>query len=80
MAKSKRIVKSFYRLLFPIVLLLILALTGASVWLFYTASIPPRSEYLVTPEKYGQVQHTRRTGDGRNVGETATAVLHAAGF
>ena len=54
MAKSKRIVKSFYRLLFPVVLLLVLALIGASVWLFYTASIPPRSEYLVTPEKYGQ--------------------------
>ncbi len=54
MAKSKRLAKSFYRLLFPIVLLVILAVVGASVWLFYTASVPPRTEYLVTPEKYGQ--------------------------
>lgn len=53
MAKSKRIVKSFYRLLFPIVLLVVLALVGASVWLFHTASIPPVSNYLVTPESYG---------------------------
>ncbi len=54
MAKSKRIVKSFYRLVFPIVLLLVLALTAASVWLFRTVSVPPSAEYLVTPEKYGQ--------------------------
>jgi len=53
MAKSRRIVKSFYRLLFPIVLLLVLALVGASAWLFHTASIPPKAEYLVTPEGYG---------------------------
>lgn len=54
MAKSKRIVKSFYRLVFPIVLLLVLALTAASVWLFRRVSVPPSAEYLVTPEKYGQ--------------------------
>lgn len=53
MANSKRIVKSFYRLLFPIVLLVVLAVIGASVWLFYTASIPPATVYLVTPENYG---------------------------
>lgn len=55
MAQSKRIAKSFYRLIFPIVLLLVLAVVGASVWLYYTVSVPPRAEYLVTPEKYGQL-------------------------
>ena len=55
MAKSKRIAKSFYRLLLPIAVLMILALVGASVWLYHTASEPPRAEYLVTPESYGQI-------------------------
>ncbi len=54
MVKTKRIFKSLYRLIFPIVLLLTLAIVGASVWLFHTASVPPRTEYLVTPEHYGQ--------------------------
>ena len=53
MTKSKRIVKSFYRLLFPIFLLLVVATIAASVWLFHTVSVPPRAEYMVTPEKYG---------------------------
>ncbi|MDQ2745999.1 MAG: alpha/beta fold hydrolase [Acidobacteriota bacterium] len=51
---SKRLVKSFYRLTFPIILLLALAIVGASVWLYHTVSIPPRAEYLVIPENYGQ--------------------------
>ncbi len=54
MANSKRIAKSFSRLLFPTILLVVLAIVGASVWLFYTASIPPATGYLVTPESYGQ--------------------------
>jgi len=54
MAKSKRIVKSIYRLIFPIALLTVLAVLAASVWLVNQASNPPRSDYMVTPEKYGQ--------------------------
>ena len=54
MAKSRRIFRSFYRLLFPIFLLLVLAIVGVSVWLFHTVSIPPRAEYMVTPEGYAQ--------------------------
>jgi pimeloyl-ACP methyl ester carboxylesterase len=72
MAKPKRIVKSIYRLTFPIVLLLILAILAASVWLVNQASNPPRSEYMVTPEKYGQfstrgsqvTEETWATADG----------------
>lgn len=55
MAKSRRIYKSLYRLIFPTFLLLFLATVGASVWLVQTVSTaPPRAEYMVTPEKYGQ--------------------------
>jgi pimeloyl-ACP methyl ester carboxylesterase len=53
MAKAKRLVKSFYRLLFPVVLLVIAAFGAASVWLVYETSKPRAGTYLVTPEKYG---------------------------
>jgi len=55
MAKTKRLFKSFYRLLFPVAVLLILAIGAASVWLVHTVGNPPKSNYLVTPEKYGQL-------------------------
>ncbi len=54
MAKTRRLFKSFYRLLLPVIILLILATTAAAVWLVYTVSNPPQANYLVTPEKYGQ--------------------------
>ena len=54
MARTSRLFKSFYRLLFPVVLLLILAVAAASVWLVHTVSVPPQANYLLTPEKYGQ--------------------------
>ena len=54
MAKTKRLFKSFYRLLLPVIVLLVLAVVAASIWLVASVSNPPRSAYLVTPEKYGQ--------------------------
>lgn len=54
MAKTKRLFKSIYRLILPVVILLIAAIVAASVWLVRTASNPPVANYLVTPEKYGQ--------------------------
>lgn len=54
MAHSKRLVKSFYRLLFPVIFLLVLAVVAASVWLVHAVSVPPQASYLVTPEKYGR--------------------------
>lgn len=54
MAKTKRLVKSLYRLIFPVFILVVAAFSAASVWLVHTASIPPQAAYLVTPEKYGQ--------------------------
>jgi pimeloyl-ACP methyl ester carboxylesterase len=55
MAKTKRLIKNFVRLLLPICLLLVLALVGSSVWLVYVSSHPRSSVYLVTPAKYGQL-------------------------
>lgn len=55
MAKTTRLLKSFYRLLFPVILLLLIAGVSGAVWLVYTSSRPLNSRYLVTPEKYGQL-------------------------
>jgi len=48
-----RLVKALYKLLLPIVVLIVLVLLGVSLWLIYAASHPPKAAYLVTPDKYG---------------------------
>jgi pimeloyl-ACP methyl ester carboxylesterase len=53
MPSTKRLVKSFYRLLLPIVVLLVLATLGTSIWLVHTSAEAPKTTYLMTPEKYG---------------------------
>lgn len=55
MAKVKRLVKSFWRLLLPVVILLLLAVAGSSVWLVHETAHPVSAAYLVTPDKYGQL-------------------------
>ena len=55
MAKSTRLLKSFSRLLLPVVLLVLLAVSAGAVWLVYTTAHPHSSRYLVTPDKYGQL-------------------------
>ncbi len=55
MAKSTRLVKSFSRLLFPAILLIVAAVVAGAVWLVYTTARPINSGYLVTPDKYGQL-------------------------
>lgn len=55
MAKVKRLTKSFLRLLLPVVVLLVVASTAASVWLVHETSHPIHYGYLVTPEKYGML-------------------------
>lgn len=55
MAKTKRLFRSFYRLLLPVVVLVVLAVIASSVWLVYTTANPPRNAYLVTPDKYGRL-------------------------
>lgn len=54
MAKTKRLFKSFYGLLLPVIILLVIAFAAASVWLVHSTANPPKSVYLVTPEKYGR--------------------------
>lgn len=55
MANSTRLFKSFFRLLFPVVLIIVAAVAGFSVWLVYKTSRPLTAAYLVTPEKFGQL-------------------------
>ena len=55
MAKSTRLVKSFSRLLFPVILLVLIAIGAGAVWLVYTTARPTNAQYLVTPDKYGQL-------------------------
>ncbi len=54
MAHTKRFFKSVYRLVFPVVILTVVAVLVAAVLLVHTVSVPPQAAYLVTPEKYGQ--------------------------
>ncbi len=55
MAKIFRLFKSFYRLLLPVVVLIVLAVMAASVWFVHSTANPPKTAYLVTPEKYGRL-------------------------
>lgn len=55
MAKTTRLFKSFYKLLLPVGILVILVVASASVFLVYEVSHLKPAAYLVTPEKYGQL-------------------------
>lgn len=64
MSKLIRLFKSFYRLLLPVVVLLVIAVIGASVWFVHSTATPPSQTYLVTPEKYGRLSaRGARTSD-----------------
>jgi pimeloyl-ACP methyl ester carboxylesterase len=55
MAKSVRLLKSFSRLLLPVIVLMALAVAGASIWLVHETSHPVAAAYLVTPQVYGML-------------------------
>lgn len=55
MARSTRLIKSFYKLLFPVVFLVVIATLAAGVWFVHESSRPASSAYLVTPDKYGRL-------------------------
>ena len=46
----RKLFASFIRLVFPAILIVVIALVAASLWLVHRAAEPPRAEYLVTPE------------------------------
>lgn len=53
MASTKRLARSFFRLLLPTLVLVVLAVMAASLWLVHISAEVPKVSYLVTPEKYG---------------------------
>ena len=55
MAGTKRLFKSFYRLIFPVFILVFGAIIASSILLVQKAAIAPKANYLVTPAKYGQL-------------------------
>lgn len=55
MARTTRLVKSVSKLILPVIFLSLAAVASASIWLLHEVSQPSRLEYLVTPEKYGQL-------------------------
>lgn len=55
MAKARRLIKSVFWLFLPIVILLVGAIAGSSVWLINETAHPQSAAYLVTPDKYGQL-------------------------
>lgn len=83
MAKSTRLIKSFSRLLLPVVLLVLVAVVAGAVWLVYTTARPLKARYLVTPEKYGQLstraaQVTEENWPNRDGGSTRGWLLRGA--
>src|SRR5215213_8865403 len=55
MARTKRLFRSFFRLFLPVVVLLVVGVIAASIWFVHTSSNPPKTAYLLTPEKYGRL-------------------------
>jgi pimeloyl-ACP methyl ester carboxylesterase len=53
MYKLKRLLKSIFRLVLPIVILIVVAGVSASIWLVQKAARVEPVPYLVTPAKYG---------------------------
>lgn len=53
MASTKRLLRSFFRLFLPTVILIVVAVMAASIWLVHSSAEAPKTTYLVTPEKYG---------------------------
>lgn len=53
MASTKRLFRSFFRLLLPTIILIVVTVMAASIWLVHNSAEAPKHSYLVTPEKYG---------------------------
>lgn len=51
----RRTGRKILRTLLPLALLCIIAIGGMTVWVTYTATHPPRREYLITPQQVGRL-------------------------
>ena len=60
MATQRRFGKKLFRLLQPILLVLVVALFVALVWIVYGVTNPPRRSYLVTPQTFSTISATGR--------------------
>jgi pimeloyl-ACP methyl ester carboxylesterase len=83
MAQTTRLFKSVYRLVFPVVILTVVAVLVAAVLLVHTVSVPPQAAYLVTPEKYGRfstrgAQVTDETWTNRDKSQSRGWLLRGA--
>lgn len=66
MSKTTRLIKSIVRLILPVLVFVVVVIMSASVWLVHSTSIPPRNNYLVTPEIYGRLSsHAAQVTDER---------------
>jgi hypothetical protein len=52
MPSRRRRIRKLLKALLPIILLLVIAIGGATAWLVYQITHPPHRDYLVTPEKF----------------------------
>jgi len=55
MSPRRRAGRKILAAFLPIILIVILAVAGLTVWLVYGATHPPRRAYLVTPEKFASL-------------------------
>ncbi len=55
MSKIRRLAKSLFQLLLPVIILIAIAAILSSVFLNYMVAKPPVAEYLVTPETFAQL-------------------------
>lgn len=55
MSATKRLARSFFKLLLPAIIILCPAGLAGAIFLIHTAADTPKAQYLVTPEKYGQL-------------------------
>ncbi|MEP6569887.1 MAG: hypothetical protein ABJC10_08945 [Acidobacteriota bacterium] len=60
MATPRRFGKKLFRLLLPILLVLVVALVAALGWIVYGITNPPRRTYLVTPQTFSSISGTGR--------------------
>jgi pimeloyl-ACP methyl ester carboxylesterase len=60
MATRRRFGKKSFRLLLPILLILLVVFIVAMAWIVYGITHPPNRSYLVTPEMYSQISGTAR--------------------